>query len=384
MIYFIVNNNFHYLRADLLRDEIVTVEPQVDTALIRIFSPALNRFDRDEDYEKVYSKHGLFGSFSQLLNLPGQWRIKQSLKRIPFRPGDGLFLFTEYELANHYLGQYAKSRGARVYLVDEGIGTYIINNYSRLTAGRSLKQRLITWVIRYLNGFYATSRLTGDETLYCPRLADRYYDGWVLFYNFSLKRDMRQIHVRLPGLKKNVPHLDPDAVLILGGYNGFYFTLPEYINLMMSALRAAIKSFKRIYFKFHQAELKFLEHKEYRDFISLAREAGVELLALDRPEPVERWFEGQTHPPRFVVGNITTALLTLFALGCEPIFFCHLIQDRYVDFKILTGFLKSVGYRFISNWEDIRPSYRSNLTLGKIYSQDISFGDFYKNIASGF
>jgi len=59
-------------------------------------------------------------------------------------------------IATHYIIVNAKPKGAKVFLVDEGIGTYMINNYSPLIPGPSMKQRFIYHTTRFINGFRHT------------------------------------------------------------------------------------------------------------------------------------------------------------------------------------------------------------------------------------
>lgn len=379
MIYFIVNNNLHYIWAGLIFKEILEVNNKQEFSLIKFLPSALTMSQDDNLYKNIYVSQGLFGSFWQLLNLKLEWRIKNNLKRIAFKKNDILFLFTEYEISNHYLVKRAKQSGSRVYIIDEGIGTYIINNYPHLFKGSSLKQRIIDYAIRYLNGFCDSVRLTGNNTLYFPRLNDKYYDGYILFYNFPLRRNIPKIYLKFPTLKDKITNLNPNSILILGeGLNDFYLTEREYIDSLLSVARAAVQSFKYVYFKFHHSEIKYLDRQEFKRLRKELDNLKVKIIDFDKPIAVENIISKLDYPPKFIVSYICTALFNLFAVGCEPIFAYHLLKRKYADFEVLTDLLESVDYNFIFSYEDIKPDYRSNLKLEKIYPSDMDIKAFYK------
>ena len=379
MIYFIVNNNLHYIWSSLILKEILEVKNKQEFSLIKFLPSALTMSDKDGLYKNIYVSQGLFGSFWQLLNLKLEYKIKNNLKKIPLKKNDIIFLFTEYEIGNHYIVKRAKQSGSKVYIIDEGIGTYIINNYAHLFRGSSVKQRIIDYAIRYLNGFRDSVRLTGNNTLYFPRLNDKYYDGYILFYNFPLRRNIPKIYLKFPALKNKLAKLNPNSILILGeGLNDFYLTEKEYIDSLLSIARAAVQSFKYVYFKFHHGEIRYLDTPNFKRLIEELNNFKVKIINFDKPIAVENIISKLDYPPKFIVSYICTALFNLFAAGCEPIFAYHLLRKKYADFEVLTALLESVHYNFISSYKDINPDYRSNLRLEKVYPSDMDVKDFYK------
>jgi len=369
------------MTAGVMRREIASADGGAEFSLIKFLPSALTMTQDDSLYRNIYASLGLFGSFWQLLDWKLEADIKKYLGDIPFGRGDIVFLFTEYEIANHFLVQRAKARGAKVFIVDEGIGTYIINNYPRVSKGSSLKQRIIGEVIRHGQGFHKSQRLTGNGTLYFPRLADEYYDGYLLFYRFPIRRDIPQVHVEMPGMGEPIPNLDRDAVILLGeGLHGYHMNEGDYIRSLKMLAQAAARSFKHVYFKFHHCELKVLDRPLFRDLQKQVRDLGINIIDFDKPVPVETLVPQLDFPPRFVVGYFSTALLNLFAAGCEPIFTCHLIKDKNFDFFVVEGLLDSIGYHLISSYDDINQDYTSGLTFDKIFSSGTTIGDFYRTV----
>ncbi len=382
MIYFIVNNNLHYIWSRAILEKISKINTEEDFSLIRFEPSALTMAEHDDIYENVYRSQGFFTSFWQLLNPIYMYKVKQNIKRIIFKKDDIVFLFTEYEIGNHYIVKRAKRKGAKVFIIDEGIGTYIINNYPYVFRGSSLKQRIIDYIIRYAIGFYDSRRLTGTNLLYFPRLDDKYYDGYILFYNFPLERSMPKVYVRFPGLKEELKNRDSNSILILGqGLNDFYLDDKEYIDSLLAILEVAAKSFRYVYFKFHHCEIKYLDRPEFKKLRKRLKELEIKIIDFDKPVAVENMISTLDHRPKFVVSYFSTALLNLFAVGCQPIFACHLLEKKCVDFEVVRTLLESVNYNFVSCYSDITPQYSSALTLDKIYTLDFTFQDFYKGLA---
>jgi len=381
MITFIVNNDVHYMRARLIRDQIHHCDSQARFHLVKFLPSALTMTEADHLYDRIYESRGLFGSFWQLLNLKIEKKIKQNLDRVPFAKGDILFLFTEYELGNHYLVQRAKQAGARVFIVDEGIGTYIINNYPNLSAGSSVKQRVIGEVTQWIQHFTDSRRLTGNGSLYFPVLKDTYYDGYILFYNFPLKRSMPLIYLQYPEAGQEIPNLDPDAVIILGeGLHRYHISEQEYIDSLLAIIRSAARNFRHVYFKFHRCETAFQGRPLYQRLQDEMQIQGVRILDAARPEAIENIIPDLDFPPRFVVSYLCTALFNLYARGCQPIFTCQLIQERDEDFEVVKDLLSNVGYNLIRSYNDISPDYSTHLSQDRIFPADRTVADFYRSL----
>jgi len=382
MIYFFVHNNLHYTWAEAIRREIQGIDSHACFGLIKFVPSALTKSDLDGHYQKVFESKGLFGGFWSLLNVFEQNRIKRHLDELEFDKNDIIFAFTEYEIATHYIIRKAKKAGSKVYIFDEGIGTYILNNYPVLSQGDSVKQRVIHYAIKYVNGFHHTQRLTGNQKLYFPRLDDSFYDGYVLFYCFPFQRTLPLYRVAFPARQQKYMNLDPHSVLILGQalYN-YCLTMDEYMASLKSVIDASNKSFRHIYFKFHHSALPLLKTSLFVDLTHYMQSKGVNVIDFNEPIYVEDLVDQLDFPPKFIVSYFSTALLNLFARGCEPIFICNLLEHKDIDLMVVKRLLESAHYRFIKSYDGINPSYRSDLDDEAVFCSDQAIGEWYKQIA---
>ena len=109
MICFIANDNLHYMWSKAILEKISKTNPEEDFSSIRFEPSALTMTEYDGICENVYHSKGFFISFWQLLNPIYMYKIKQNVKRIIFKKNDVVFLFTEYEIGNHYLVKRVES-----------------------------------------------------------------------------------------------------------------------------------------------------------------------------------------------------------------------------------------------------------------------------------
>jgi len=129
MIYFTISNDLHYLIDSKYAKEILTYGLSV--TFIRYRDVRNFRIREDEGWETVwldgfprrfhlrrliFTFYKNFHNFKQLVN-------------ISFCKKDVLFILTEYELNNLLLTKKARRAKATTVLLDEGLGTFIINNY---------------------------------------------------------------------------------------------------------------------------------------------------------------------------------------------------------------------------------------------------------------
>jgi len=381
MIYFSVQSNLHYGWATRMAQEIRSADPGQDCGLIVFRSGRLTCAADPQIYESVHAVEELFGTARNLLFHPIRFRrVKQQLETVAFKAGDVLFLFTEYLLSNHYLAMRAKQAGARVFLVDEGIGTYVINNFERVGRSPQWKDQLLLWGIRVFNGFYDTDRVWGGPgTLPVMRLKDDYYDGYVLRYRFPIKnRTIRPYYTNLRFYEPHqpCPETDAQAILILGSYyDDLYLDMYAYLKFMRALIAHCAGAFRTVYFKFHYLEQQYFSRPLFEAFRVWMEEIGVEILPMGQNAPVEDLIVEMPRPPRFIAANFSTALLNAFELGFQPVFLSHL-HGAGGDFETVARILEDVGYQFVDAVSEIRPDYTCGLKPERLFS-DMPFCDFF-------
>ena len=151
MIYFLVNNNFHLYDVKL---HISNFKKQQDFSLIQI-PHTLNPQKEDANFKKIFTYQTPFQgkkkiNFLYIHRLHN--KIKSDLQNISEK--DFLFFYTEYECLNHYIVKLFKEKGAKTFLIDQGIATYILLNCNSTSVYKlPLRLRIKLFALRKLFGY---------------------------------------------------------------------------------------------------------------------------------------------------------------------------------------------------------------------------------------
>ena len=274
-------------------------------------------------------------------------------------PGDVCFLYTEYELLNHYIAARFRKAGAKVYLVEDGgFPTYLVFRLIEAEA-MSFKQALKEKVFRLLPGLSEMRfhRINGHVFRLMP---DSTIDAVCLYRPVPLVRKVPTVLLRRPP----EPALDSirGCVIFLNEdvYNG-QLDAEDYLRDLQALLSQLCRRFHEVLFKFHPRE-----SGEWRARIRgrvLARLPAVKEVGNDAgiEDIVDRY------RPSIAVSYLSAGLLNLLYRGVEPLYIYHLFPQLRGQplYRESTAILESQGYNFVPGIEAIAPDYRSGLELGE-------------------
>lgn len=350
MIYFIVNNNYHFLD---FKTHLLSVDANAVT-LIGI-PHTLNPFHNLKVAAAFwYSRSSRPGFAIQLRDFVLlARRIDRDI--LPAKE-DVLFFYTEYELLNQYLAGRFKQAGARVYLIEDGgLGTYVP---FRLLAGETLtvKEWVKQWIYRSLPGLPRTRlhKLNGHIFHW---MLDSSIDGVCLYRPVALRRNIPSILIRRPAQPKLA--LLPDRAIFLNEpiYDD-YQSGDSYLEGLDVLIRGLCARYSNLLFKFHPRETD-----EWRARIEeqvLKRFPSVKVIR--KNSAIEAMVDELR--PSVVASYFCSALLSLSDRGIEPLYLYHLIPEISGQpiFQETTLVLGELGYVFIPSLSAIPNDYRSGLS----------------------
>lgn len=351
MIYFLVNNDYQLLDARN-HAKVLRLRGQEST-LIEV-PHMLQEGNRGDGFHQLYNfptplkSHGWIGAW---------WRYfgacREVNRQLAPKAGDTLFLYTEYELLNHFIANRFKQAGARVFLLEDGgVGTYIpfsVPSQEKLT----LKEHIVALMTICLPGLHRTTfhKLNG---IVFPWMEDRKIDGVCTYRPLHIIRHI-PVHVLNGPIRERLKTI-PGRVLFLNErmYDD-YQNATEYMHGLETIMRALDKGFDEVLFKFHPREKQswrgritelLTSHFPSVRIVEDNRAAEL-LLAELRPETLASYF--------------STALLSLTGTGVEPLFLFHLLPEvaRQKVFIQCEGLLRQWNYHFIADWDEARSGYTS-------------------------
>tara|TARA_R110000850_G_scaffold161802_1_gene286416 strand:- start:11496 stop:12530 length:1035 start_codon:yes stop_codon:yes gene_type:complete len=309
--YFLINNNFH------LRDVLERVEhfKLVDVTLICV--PHTLEL---EEVEKLKFDYYIFNS--PLTERLGWLRISKFLKSISnvkkslcLNSLDELYIYTEYELLNHFIVNQFVSVKAKVNLIEEnGLASYALNkvacnnnlNYLAVRHPKTFLAQL------FYSGIFTKCYVSGREIF--PILPDHTYSKVIYYSDVSCQRKFKPIVEKWkllssPNRKNDLMPIDSRrlAVLFLSQdvYN-FYMTVEEYLLYLTTVDNDILSNYEQVYFKFHPREVGTeIEAKVRGLFPSFTY--------IESNSPVETLVD--TMKPELVVSFFSSALINLYRSG---------------------------------------------------------------------
>ncbi|MDN3401230.1 polysialyltransferase family glycosyltransferase [Pseudoalteromonas sp. APC 3213] len=307
MKYFLINNNFH------LRDVLERVEQfqLVDVTLICVPHTL-----EVEEVEKYKLKHYIFNS--PLTEKLGWLKITKFLKSILnvkrslcLNSMDELYIYTEYELLNHFIVNQFVNVKAKVNLIEEnGLATYALNKVACNNNLNYLMVRHPKFFLAQLfySGIFTKCYVSGQEVF--PILPDNTYSQVIYYSDVSCQRKFKPIVERWKFKRQNnLMPVDPNglAVLFLSQdvYN-FYMTVEEYLSYLTSVDNDILSNYEKVFFKFHPREVG-------TDIEANVRRLFPSFTYVESNSPVEMLVDSIN--PELVVSFFSSALINLHRSG---------------------------------------------------------------------
>lgn len=359
MIYFLVNNNYHRIDFEEHLNQLREID---EVALIQI-PHTLDLIKWNERY-KIYTILPL--GYKNYFNIKKVIKkIKEIEGKIIPNEGDILFIFTEYEIINHIIVNYFKSRRAKVYLLEEGLATYLESCYEP-NEKISFKMKFFYLYLRYILKFKYI-KILRTKTMSPFTIADRQIDKILTYLNIKTYRKIEQVLVKKE--IKEIPCLDEKKIIFLNEdiYN-FFTDYNTYINDLVMILEILSMKFEKVVFKFHPREYN---NPQIIKLITEKIKQIENVIILDEQEPIE--ILANKIKAKYVASYMSLALINLYYMGMEPIYIYTLLESikNERDFQATTIFLQDLNYNFINDFEVINSNYRSNLCLTYEKSQTL-------------
>lgn len=361
MIYFLVNNDYQLF--DARRHAEALCERGLTPSLVEV-PHSLQEADRGQGFKSVLTLATPLRSHRWL----GAWlcyfaSVKEVERALRPQRDDVLFIYTEYELLNHFIVLQFKRAGARVYLLEDGgVGTYLPFSLPG-DEPLSCKERVIAAMTRCLPGLGKTQFHKVNGVVF-PWLEDKRLDGLCLYRPLEIVRSLPVFVLRRIRSAPVEPRRGRVIFLNERMYDD-YQTAEQYLERLQSILASLAQGFDEVFFKFHPRE-----EAEWKDRIRA-------LLASQPPSvrivECERAIEAlvEDYRPEVIASYFSTALLNLDGTGIEPMFLYQLLPELASQkvFVQLTALLTQWNYRFVTAWGDARSGYRSGMTQGTAIKQ---------------
>ena len=352
MIYFLINNNYHYFDIELHL-------PGIDKCDVSLIEIPYTLDDREHSsFRSVfqYPRASKSGLISQVLNFIQQ--RKRVDQEIHPSKDDVLFIYTEYDLLNQYIVALFKNAGAKVYLIEDGgLATYApfrMIDSEPLSVREAIKQ----WIYRRLPNL-RTLRLHKLNGHIFPWMADTYIDGVCIYRPVSIRRNIPTILLKR-SIQQKVEPIQGTVVFLNEQMYHSYQKADDYLAGVRRIMESLCHSFDNVFFKFHPRETEEWRRRIMHDVLShfhslhvIEENAGVEAV-IDR------------YRPTVAASYFSAGLLNLINRGVEPLYLYHLISDlnQQPTCREVTSVLNELGYNFVLSFAEIDSSFRSGL-LGK-------------------
>ena len=360
MVYFLVNNGYHYF--DVKSHLSDGVFPNI------ICVPHTIELKKTNKFNKLFNIETPFTSRKWLLILPVLVTVIKINKLLKPSKKDILFLYTEYDPINNYIVHKFKKAGAKIFLIEDGgVAGYITNKLNmdiRASFKNKLKE-LFIWLF-----FERTKvKVRKIDSIIRMQLNDNYLDGLIYYKPVKSNRDI-PINI----LKRNriqIPKKENDMIFFDQSWNDFHDTYENYIIDLINILKTLTDKFDVVYFKFHPRQDQRHIARVMRDI----SKNNIKVSYINSKKPVEDII--YKYNIKFSSSICTSALLTLTEIGVQPIFLYKILKFESMVIKIMDIILKELGYKFIFNLEDINSSYISG--INKNYS-DKKLIEFIENV----
>lgn len=339
MIYFLVNNSYHFLNicehCDSLKD--------YKKSLIQV-PHTLDKINTNKYFVDIFTYETPFKGIKDLLNL---YKIKQIEKKIKddlhIKESDILFVSTEYEILNQYIISLFKENNARVYILDEGLPTYITYGV-KSENGLPLKEKIKFLYIKYILQYSFVEYLYINNLVY-PLINEKYIDGVLLYLDVDIVRDIKKYTI-----SRNIEKLSLNSnnvIFLNAKIYSYYCTKDEYANILEDILFKMNNCFEQTYFKFHPRESE--EDKIWQLKI-INKFDNVKIIKENLP--IESLLV--QYDSKYIFSFLSAALLNLNAIGAIPVYIYHLYENisKNSVFKQIEIILINAEYKFLNTSYD--------------------------------
>lgn len=353
MIYFLVNNDYQLF--DARRHVEALRRRGLEAALIEV-PHALRESNRERGFTSVVT----FESPWRSHGWPGAWpryvaaahEVQRGLQ--PQRE-DTLFMYTEYELINHFVALRFKRRNALVFLLEDGgIGTYLPFSLPG-DEPLSVKELVVAALTRTLPGLGRT-RFHKVNGVVFPWLEDECVDGVCLYRPLHIVRAL-PVHVLIGARANPVDRCRSRVVFLNERMYDNYQTADQYLDGLQRILTSLSRGFDEVIFKFHPRE-----ERAWTDRIrAMLGSQHPAIRIVDDRRAIETMVTEVR--PEVIASYFSTPLLNLEGTGIEPMFLYQLLPELASQklFKQLTALLNQWNYHFVSSWGEARSGYRCGM-----------------------
>lgn len=351
MIYFLVNNDYHFL--DVLEN--IKHLKDYEKCLIQI-PHRLNVIESHKDFKKVYTFNSPFKNLNRLYNFFKTRKILKENPKLEIKSSDILFFYTEYEILNQVIASEFKLNGGKVFLIEEGLATYL--TYSALHKNPlPLKQQLQLFYLKNILRYHYIEFLNINNIIF-PQISEKYLDGLLLYLDVNINRNIKKYLIKK---EVTILDLDPQKALFLNERIYDYYCSKKDFELIIYDIIDKISfKFKNVWFKFHPSET--VENKKWIKKIL----SGINnIIFIEESEPIEILIT--KYNSKYVFSFFSAALLNLYFRGVIPIYIFHIydkISKQEVS-KNVRYILDNLNYNFIksnfSNIEDVGFKNKSDI-----------------------
>ncbi|MDQ5921009.1 MAG: hypothetical protein QG673_1065 [Pseudomonadota bacterium] len=377
MIYFLINNNYHLYDVKLHLNNLANFKVsllQVPHTLDEITNDIAALF------VEVFTFQRLIESKLNYVNIFRLSKLYKNIKNsLHIGSNDVLFVYTEYELLNHYLIACFKNAGAKVYIIDEGIATYL--TYSMLSDKPvPVKERFKLWWLRNMLGYVNTNFLYLNGIAF-PQIKDNYIDAVLLYRDIQLVRNIRKIliykniknssnknmhseNIAVGNIKNTNSEDDKKLVNVIYNSNltasnsviflneriyDYYVSFEEYIDILNDVLKNLLIVYDIVKFKFHPREDGMQKNKILPFIQNLP---GLEVIDINNPIENIIYIYNTINIASF----FSVALFNLHDAGLNSIYVFHKYQALMNQpvFMASKKLLTNMHYNFFDKWEELK------------------------------
>jgi len=335
LIYFLVNNNYHLLNifehCNSLKD--------YKKSLIQI-PHTLDSMNSHEFFVDIFTYETPFKSTKDFFNL---YKIKQVEKQIKdnldIKTSDILFVSTEYEVLNQYIISLFKISNAKVYILDEGLATYISYGV-KSERSLSLKEKIKLFYTKYILQYSFVEYLYYNNLVY-PLIHEKYIDGVLLYLDVNIVRNINKYIISRN--TKKINQNSNNAIFLNQDMYNHYYSKEDHKIILEDILLRMSNCFQKSYFKFHPRETE--EDREWQlKVISKFKKVHIIYENL----PIESILE--KYDSKYIFSFLSAALLNVNAMGAIPIYIYHLYENisRNSIFQTINNILVNADYKFIN------------------------------------
>jgi hypothetical protein len=348
MIYFLINNNFHFdLDVKLARQL-----PGHELGLIQV-PYSLDIIKESEVFSNItFFSQKIIGSLWGFLihpvrNFSIQKEVRKKLK--PFSD-DILLVHTDMDLLNQYIIQLFYKANAKVFLVEDGTSTMSI--YNLIAKKAPVRDRIRSLILRKIYRFeYTKYEIYGQQLL--PVMKDHIFKGVIVNFGDSILRKIPLFKMTPVKEPFNISY-EEGAIFFNQALYMWYLKEDEYISYIESLLVLS-KEFNPFFFKFHPSDIEYIR----KALTKIINEKFNNITIIPENDFAEKII--CKYPVRYAITFTSSSALNLINKGIVPIFLTEILYKTFPDstFEAFSQFLRSINCMTPLSLSDVRPGFRA-------------------------